>query len=317
MNRTLYAAAVWVFLLISCELSRGEPVEAFDFESIVSSSDLIAVAQPLDTTGKVQVLAVFQGTGVSAGDRLVIHTPKPYTDSLPQLGMPKCMFLKRGKNNTFEITNRSFPWFRVDVRQPYTRSTGRSGVERELIHGLRSKDETVVSDSADWLVRMNSQDGVREILALFDEGSPMLALQAAALQLRVPTGKKEVLQKAMDLIAKTAKEKEMTQLRWDVVWSFSKIGKTDDVAFLNHLLITAPPDVAKALCFSVQAWSNKTTIQFLMETMKKIDEDGKYRCVLCLGELTGQASPSYREFMSNPGKYASEWETWFAAQSGH
>lgn len=292
----------------------SQPVPAFDIDDIVASTDVIAVVQPLDESGRVSVLSIIQGSGISVGDRVDIITTEHLAKALPLIKSPICIFLKKGANEAFTVANRHYPWFRIDSGMPDVTGNGKAQIENILIHGLLSKDDAVVSDSAEWLTWMKSRDGGRKVIALYDGGNRLPEIQAVALQLQVPAGNQEVLRKAMDFIAQTANEKEGAELRWNVAWSFSKIEETDDVAFMNNLLTTAPPDIAKALCFSAQAWSDKTSIPFLIKAMREMDEDGKYRCVLCLGELTGKFVPGYKEFMSNPAKYVAEWENWYRGQ---
>src|SRR5215213_8147199 len=106
MAGALLVSAMW------CRLAIAEPVPAFDFSTLLKSSNLVAALEPLEQPGQCRVLAVYLGDAAKAGDVISLRADTDNFELLAALKgrQPICAFLKWSPDNRteFRLANRYY-----------------------------------------------------------------------------------------------------------------------------------------------------------------------------------------------------------------
>jgi hypothetical protein len=100
-----------------------------------------------------------------------------------------------------------------------------------------------------------------------------------------------------------------------LVVAFRKIKGTDDVQFLNELLLTAPTEVGRWLSSSSREWADASSIPYLIGALDRLDKPGQYECIVSLVRVTkrGWPGPGHSDFRADPNKYIDDWKVWWRA----
>ena len=313
----IIATVIMASLICFGSKSLAVIVPAFDIDKMLKDSDLVAVVKPTAPLGKVRVIAIYSGELISQEDFIDITTDNPKVISALKTKRDICVFLKKAEKSktAFSLTSKFYPFFHVVPERPSGNITGKAAIELELLQGLTSSYPMIVEDSVLWLKRLKSAKGKEEIMRLAEKKSAPTPIRAFAFEMKIPQGEKQVIEDALAFLEETVEYKGRTMWRFHVVWAFSEIKATTDVQFLNELLVKGPAEVARALSFSSREWANATSIPFLIRALQRLDNSGKYRCIIALHKLTrrGLPGPAKREFMADPSKYILDWQKWWAA----
>jgi hypothetical protein len=291
----------------------------FNLEKQIEDADLIVVAKPCDDKGTMTVVAVYQGNAAKAGDTISVKVelkddyPAAIIYEAFESRSPVCVFLKKSENQTFVPSGVIYTSFRVGDTRPEASPTVAHAIETELLLGLKSTDRLVVNDAVEWLTLMKSEEGQRAILELAKKKDVPASVRAYALMQEIPGGKKAVLERAVAFVKEAETNKEMRVFRNRVAYAFADIKATDDVDFLNKLLLEADVPISRALSFSAYDydWANQTAIPYLIKALDRLDAIGQRNCASALVKLTGRKIPFDRDFVKNAAKHVAEWQTWW------
>jgi hypothetical protein len=314
-HKYLAACSTAAFILLFYMYgSVAAPVPAFNLDGMMDRSDVVAVVVLQEEPSRFKVIAVYKGKGTTRGDIIQIADNDVAFLSDIEADHPVCMFLRQAveKPVFFTLTNPLCPFFYVLHERPSVDFVGKDAIEAELIRNLGADEDLLVTDAVLWLETLGGARG-REILIQYaNKKSTSAAIHAYNLAITIPAGQRATVEDALKFIGLTPTNRPMAKLHTYVIGAFKKITTTDDVQFLNSLLVDGRADIVTALLFSSRKWATNTSIPFLVQALKRtdIDKEGQLRCILCLGILANRPTPSHKEFMADPAKYVSEWQAW-------
>ena len=326
-------AISFVLVLVLCTISFAIPVSSFNTQDLFKRSDIIAILLPVNGNGEFQIISIYKGNEQKAiGETLTItinaikETPiEKNVEFIKYISSKKpfMAFLSNSKlaDGSYKFSSDDYGWFFCDV-QPQVQNNnqnGLAGVESVLISGLESNDLLIVDSSVTWLCWINSDLGIKKIVEVSQRKNPSLPVTVYSLSSNIKEGKKSNIENAITFIVELKKvtgisERMRREWRNNIVASFGYISKSDNVPYLNSLLISDDKDVASSLIFSTRNWSDYSSIPFLMIILPSLNEDTQYYCLSTLGKLTNRKVPEFPVFLQNSKKVIDEWTYWWKTE---
>ena len=306
------------------------------YDSLLAKSDLIVIIKPASVIdGTCLIEKVIKGdkglTGVVIQIHSVILEPNnhmgPYPDPIVRSAFIDnsriLVYLQKSTsgNNLYNLTDYYHGGFRVRDIRPKEPSD--NAINDELLNEALSTDYREVDDAINWIMRSNSKTGMDLIDKRCNEKNTLPPILAYKLKREV-SGKKEYIKQVIGFIdqcdnAITEDHKVFNHydaMRWynwedSLILTLRQIASTDDVPYLNSLILSRRDNIQRMLIYSSRNWADNTSLPVLMKILHESDSDLQYFALITLSKLTGKDIPSFNKFQTDKEKVINDWLNWW------
>jgi hypothetical protein len=321
--KVVFASIGVIGVLVSS--TKGEPVPAFDAQSLLATSTHVAVVLVSSdevlskglritstTSVGVTVKRRIRGTDLPGNlDIGMVQTYRPFDGGAPlRRGVTLLAFLMRaGETGEWQLADPYYGLFRVSSTRAGAGPADnlRKAVLAELRKSLDSSDGRVLQAALKALAAFRDRAAIEQGVALSHHDDVRVVRQA--LMYRFAVGDNTGFQQAVRLIEKktTLTKGERDLLAWSLAGEKAEI----PIGNLNRLLVSANyPTLRRVAATILSQRGDKTSIDALVAGLADADVETQYRCVVGLCRITGQSGPGYKEFMGNPTPTLQEWHAW-------
>jgi hypothetical protein len=302
-----------LFALSAAPAPHSVPIPTFNWERVLGASDLVVSLEADDAPTRPRVTFVFFGEGVNRGERVTLSAEAVRQTGL-RTGKHVTAFLKY-EDEARKVATLAAPfhaWYHAEPLPEDSKLAGRAAMEAQVVRGLLSADPLVIRDAVVWGEKLKSEAARRTIrrLAQREDRSPII--YAAHLAQEIPRGDPGVLEAALTFLRDVPDGVDPISIG-DVRLAFFSIHDPPDRAFLNRLLLSAPPDIAQAIISSAaqSKWADASTVPYLLAALDRLDVQGQYRALIVLARLTHRPRPRLDGFREHRSQIVAEWKTWW------